>query len=117
MEEAYDDVETEGDDNQHRAFFIFLQFPILTEPLCLGIAEMEKQMEAMRGTISVPKQQRKGKQPKKAARRPPTPTAPSSSKPAKAVAFFLKEGDRYEEFWQEYSLEMMSLPVQGYPNS
>jgi len=39
--------------NAVRSLF-FLQFPILTEPLCLGIAEMEKQIEAMWGTISVP---------------------------------------------------------------
>ena len=47
---------------------------------------MEKQIEAMRGTISALKQQKKEKPPKKAARQQPTPTASSSSKPAKAAA-------------------------------
>ena len=50
----------------------------------LGIAEMEKQIEAMRGTISALKQ-KKEKPPKK-ARQQPTPAASSSSKPAKAAA-------------------------------
>lgn len=50
------------------------------------IAEMEKQIEAMRGTISALKQQRKEKPPKKAARQPPPPAASSSSKPVKASA-------------------------------
>ncbi|KAF9649088.1 Bromodomain-containing protein [Thelephora ganbajun] len=66
-----DDMDAEDDDseddNQHR------------------IAEMEKQIEAMRGTISALKQQKKEKPPKKAARQQPAPT-PSSSKPAKAAA-------------------------------
>ena len=47
---------------------------------------MEKQIEAMRGTISALKQQKKEKPPKKAARQQPTPTASSSNKPAKAAA-------------------------------
>lgn len=47
---------------------------------------MEKQIEAMRGTISALKQQRKEKPPKKAPRQPPAPAASSSSKPAKASA-------------------------------
>jgi bromodomain-containing factor 1 len=46
---------------------------------------MEKQIEAMRGTISALKQQKKEKPPKKAARQQPTPSA-SSSKPAKSSA-------------------------------
>jgi len=46
---------------------------------------MEKQIEAMRGTISALKQ-KKEKPPKKAARHQPTPSASSSSKPAKAAA-------------------------------
>jgi len=47
---------------------------------------MEKQIEAMRGTISALKQHKKEKPPKKAARQQPTPTASSSSKPGKAAA-------------------------------
>ena len=50
---AYDDdMDAEGDesedDNHHRTFPILLYFPFLTEALLLGIAEMEKQIEAMR---------------------------------------------------------------------
>ena len=79
---AYDDdMDAEGDesedDNHHRTFPILLYFPFLTEALLLGIAEMEKQIEAMRGTISALKQ-KKEKPPKKAARQQPTPTASSS---------------------------------------
>ena len=44
---------------------------------------MEKQIEAMRGTISALKQ-KKEKPPKKVARQQPTPAATSSTKPAKA---------------------------------
>ena len=47
---------------------------------------MEKQIEAMKGTISALKQQKKEKPPKKAARQQPAPAASSSSKPAKAAA-------------------------------
>jgi hypothetical protein len=47
---------------------------------------MEKQIEAMRGTISALKQQKKEKPPKKVVRQQPTPAASSSSKPAKATA-------------------------------
>lgn len=46
---------------------------------------MEKQIEAMRGTISALKQ-KKEKPPKKAARQQPTPSASSSNKPAKVPA-------------------------------
>jgi len=56
------------------------------ECLSPGIAEMEKQIEAMRGTISALKQHKKEKVPKKPARQQPTPTASSSSKPGKAAA-------------------------------
>ena len=92
---AYDDdMDAEDDDsedeNQHRMLFFFLpypfRFPGFTETYSiLGIAEMEKQIEAMRGTISALKQ-KKEKPPKKAARQQPTPTASSSNKPAKAAA-------------------------------
>ena len=64
-----------------RVSYRFLMFTDLTS----GIAEMEKQIEAMRGTISALKQQKKEKPPKK-ARQQPTPSASSSSKPAKAAA-------------------------------
>lgn len=47
---------------------------------------MEKQIEAMRGTISALKQHKKEKPPKKAPRQQPTPSASSSSKPGKAAA-------------------------------
>ena len=47
---------------------------------------MEKQIEAMWGTISALKQQKKEKPPKKAACQQPTPSASSSNKPAKAAA-------------------------------
>ena len=88
---AYDDdmdVEEDetDDDNQHRAFFIFLSPSGVQRRSFLGIAEMEKQIEAMRGTISALKQQKKEKPPKKAARQQPTPAASSSTKPAKAAA-------------------------------
>ena len=46
---------------------------------------MEKQTQAMQGTISALKQHKKEKPPKKAARQQPTPTASSSSKPTKAA--------------------------------
>ena len=59
------------------------RFSTLTR-LTLGIAEMEKQIEAMRGTISALKQHKKEK-PQKKARQQPTPGA-SSSKPTKASA-------------------------------
>ena len=51
---------------------------------------MEKQIEAMRGTISALKQQKKEKPPKK-ARQQPTPAASSSSKPAKAASSSTKK--------------------------
>lgn len=47
---------------------------------------MEKQIEAMRGTISALKQHKKEKPVKKASRQQPTPSAASSSKPGKAAA-------------------------------
>jgi len=47
---------------------------------------MEKQIEAMRGTISALKQHKKEKPPKKAPHQQPPPTASSSSKPGKAAA-------------------------------
>ena len=88
---AYDDdMDAEGDesedDNHHRTFLSSLCSAILTEALSLGIAEMEKQIEAMRGTISALKQQKKEKPPKKAARQQPPPAASSSSKPVKTAA-------------------------------
>lgn len=67
-------------------FFILLSLSGTYGRSFLGIAEMEKQIEAMRGTISALKQQKKEKPPKKAARQQPTPAASSSSKPAKAAA-------------------------------
>ena len=86
---AYDDdmdVEDDfsEDDNQHRTFLLS-SFRFFDAYRGLGIAEMEKQIEAMRGTISALKQ-KKEKPPKKVARQQPTPTASSSSKPAKAAA-------------------------------
>ena len=84
-----DDMDAEDDDsedeNHQRMFFIFFSPPNTYGSFSLGIAEMEKQIEAMRGTISALKQ-KKEKPPKKAARQPPTPTASSSSKPTKAAA-------------------------------
>ena len=71
-------------DNQHRKRLLFLFRFLGLIALALGIAETEKQIEAMRGTISVSKQQKK-KPPKKAAHQQPTPSA-SSSKPAKSSA-------------------------------
>lgn len=85
-----DDMDAEDDDseddNHHRASFVFTSLPNAYRGLPLGISEMEKQIEAMRGTISALKQQKKEKPPKKAARQQPTPAASSSSKPAKANA-------------------------------
>ena len=65
-------------------FSCFFHFPLLTK--VLGIAEMEKQIEVMRGTISALEQSDKEKPPKKVARQQPAPTASSSSKPAKVAS-------------------------------
>ena len=89
---AYDDDmdgedDDSEDDNQHRTFLFapFSLFDAYRGP-SLGIAEMEKQIEVMRGTISALKQHKKEKPPKKAARQQPMPAASSSSKPAKATS-------------------------------
>ena len=80
-----EDDDSEDDNQQRMCFLAPLSLSSAYKYLLLGIAEMEKQIEVMRGTISALKH-KKEKPPKKVVRQQQMPAASSSSKPAKATS-------------------------------